>query len=129
MKTLRQVQAWARKHDYLLSGYRKGTWHLNGIASIDDNGDAYCCAMPEFGYFEADWPYRLEEITQEQWEMLLTFYIRTSKHPFFRTTTTARKQYKHVNAALQSLGFMKEHTVRSKHGGHYQVYMWFHPKV
>ena len=136
MKTLSQLKKICKEKEwelisndfrYDLEIISDNPWRLCGFEESPSN---YCCGLYEFGEFNLNnerntYPYTQGPLaTQEQWEVLLQYYIRSSKRKYFRCSTLSLKDYKYLEAALKNLGFNLLAKINSRHSKTYKILVW-----
>ena len=100
------------------------------LCSFEESPSNYCCGLYEFGQFDLNnerntYPYTLGPLaTQEQWEVLLQYYILVSKRKYFRCSTVSLQSYKYLEAALKNLGFNLLAVIKSRHSKTYKILVW-----
>lgn len=139
MKTLREINAWKKKHKVASSNMQNAWSRMWYSVSEDQNYNDWdeleetaigfsqdemtaCCAIPVICYLDSANAGILK--SSEAWEMFLSEYIRKKKYKYLLCTTTSKPEYKEINEALPKIGFKLQKMVKSKHTGKYPVYFW-----
>ena len=139
MKTLSQLKKKCKEKKWKLTSddYRYDLELVTGsdftswrLCSFEESPSNYCCGLYEFGQFDLNnerniYPYILGPLaTQEQWEVLLQYYIRSSKRKYFRCSTLSLKNNKYLEAALKNLKFNLLAKIKSRHSRTYKILIW-----
>ena len=141
MKTLSQLKKICKEKEWELNSnfgdfrYELETISESGLnpwrlCSFEESPSNYCCGLHEFGQFNlynerVRYPYtRASLATQEQWEVLLQYYILVSKRKYFRCSTLSLQIYKYLEAALKNLGFNLLAEIKSRHSRTYKILIW-----
>ena len=139
MKTLSQLKKKCKEKKWKLTsdGYRYDLELVTGsdftswrLCSLEESASIYCCGLYDFGQFDLNneknnYPYTKGPLaTQEQWEVLLQYYILSSKRKYFRCSTLSLKSYKYLEVVLKNLGFILRAKINSRHSKHYKILLW-----
>ena len=140
MKTLSQLKKKCKEKKWKLTsdGYRYDLELVTGsdftswrLCSLEESASIYCCGLYDFGQFDLrneridPYPYIDGPLaTQEQWEVLLQYYIISSKRKYFRCSTLSLKNNKYLEAALKNLKFNLLAKIKSRHSRTYKILIW-----